>query len=507
MMLRTALYSAIAASLAFCPMAANANKDNDTLIYSSNSEPENVSPYHNSLREGVILQRHVWDNLIYRNPETGKYEPLLATSWKWIDPTTIEFKIRKGVKFHNGDALTAEDVAFTFNYVLDPKSKIINKQHVAWMAGATKVDDYTVRLKLKKPFPAALEYLSSVNPIYPAAYFKKVGLEGYSQHPVGTGPYKIVKINSGDSVEMVKNDDYFKDSPKNTATIKHLTFKVIPDGETRIAELMTGGIDWTWRIPSDQADAMREMDGIKITSAETMRVGFVILDAHGNSEQGKPFADIRVRRAVNHAISRKAISEGLVRGGSRVINTPCYVSQVGCVVEKATVYDYNPEKAKKLLAEAGYPNGFETTIYGYRDRDYAEAIVGYLRAVGIKAKLQMQKYSILRTGLRKNEIPMAYYTWGSFSMNDASAFTSAYFSGGTDDSVKDPDVVKWLTKADKTVDEKERVALYGKAIAKITKEAYWAPLFSYSTNYAYTSDLSFKAYPDEMPRFYKAHWN
>ena len=112
---------------------ALAGKANDTLVYASDTEPENVSPYHNSAREGVILARNVWDTLIYRDPKTGTYQPMLATAWKWVDPVTLEVTLREGVTFHNGDAFSAEDVAFTFNYVLTPEARTVTKQNVDWM--------------------------------------------------------------------------------------------------------------------------------------------------------------------------------------------------------------------------------------------------------------------------------------------------------------------------------------------------------------------------------------
>ena len=154
---KSMMFAAAAVAALALPSAAFANKANDTLVYASDSEPENISPYHNNLREGVIIAHLVWDTLVYRNPKTGEYEPELATSWKWVDPVTLELSLRKGVTFQDGSPFTADDVVFTFNYVLTPEAKVVTKQNVEWMAGADKVDDYTVRVRLKGPFPAALK--------------------------------------------------------------------------------------------------------------------------------------------------------------------------------------------------------------------------------------------------------------------------------------------------------------------------------------------------------------
>ncbi len=495
-----------ALALCLAPGAAMAGKANDTLVYVSDSDLENISPYHNNMREGVILMHHVWDGLVSRDVKTGKYVPLLATSWKWIDPTTLEFALRKDVKFHNGDAFTADDVVFTVNYVLTPEAKVVAKQNVMWMSGAEKVDDYTVRIKLKEPFPAAMEYLAAAVPMYPKAYFEKVGIEGFAKAPIGTGPYKIVSATSGQGVKMVKYDGYMKNSPKGTPKIGKLEFKVIPDGESRVAELMTGGVDWIWRLPSDQADSLRSVPDVSVLSSETMRVAFLVFEMQGDDPAMKPLKDERVRKAISMSIDRKAMVDNLVRGGSRVMNAACFVEQTGCVQDTVVKYSYDPAKAKALLKEAGYPNGFDTEMYAYRERDYAEAMIGYLKAVGINAKLNFLKYPAMRNELHAGRAAITMNTWGSYSVNDASAFTGNFFKGSGDDRSRDPEVKAWLTEADSTVDEAKRMELYGKALKRISEKAYVLPLFSYSANYAFTKDLSFTAYPDELPRFYAASW-
>lgn len=280
------LVAALLASLLAGP--ALAGKANDTLVYASDSEPENVSPYHNSAREGVILARNCWDTLVYRNTKTGAYEPMLATSWKWVDDTTLDLVIREGVTFHNGDALGPEDVAFTFNYVLTPEARTVTRQNVDWMKSTEVTGPHSVRIHLKQPFPAALEYLAGPTPIFPAAYFKKVGLDGFAKAPVGSGPYKIVSVDSGRGVKMERFAQYWAGSPLGTPKIGKLEFRVIPDGESRMAELMTGGVDWIWRVPSDQADQLRAAPNITILNSETMRVGFLQFDTLGRAKENSP---------------------------------------------------------------------------------------------------------------------------------------------------------------------------------------------------------------------------
>ena len=188
------------------------------------------------------------------------------------------------------------------------------------------------------------------------------------------------------------------------------------------------------------------------------------------------------------------------------MNSACFIEQFGCTDKGVPRYDYDPAKAKALLAQAGYADGFSIDLYAYREREYAEAVVGYLGAVGIKAKLNFMKYAALRELARAGKVPIYFQTWGSFSVADASAFTGAWFKGDSDDMAHDGTVSALLKKADTTVETDIRLATYEEALKMIAEKAYLVPLFSYSANYAFTSDLKFTAQPDELPRFYNSSW-
>ena len=498
---------ALTAALAcFAAGPALAGKAQDTLVYASDSEPENVSPYHNSAREGVVLARNCWDTLLWRDPASGAYAPMLATAWTWVDDTTLDLTIREGVTFHNGDALGPEDVAFTFNYVLTPEARTVTRQNVDWMKSAEVTGPRTVRIHLKAPFPAALEYLAGPTPIFPAAYFRKVGLDGFARAPVGSGPYRITKVENGRGVRMERFAGYWAGSPLGKARIGKLEFRVIPDGESRVAELMTGGVDWIWRVPSDQADQLRAAPTITVLNSETMRVGFLQFDTLSRAMPNSPLKDARVRQAISYAIDRKAMVDNLVRGASRVMNALCFVDQFGCSDQNVPRYPYDPAKAKALLKEAGYANGFEIDLGAYREREYAEAVIGYLGAVGIRVRLNYLRYAAFRDSLRAGKVSIGYQTWGSFSVNDVSAFDGVYFRGGEEDLTKDPQTIADLQAGDTATDPDKRKAAYANALQRIAGEAYALPMFSYSTNYAFTSDLTFTAQPDEVPRFYAASW-
>ena len=484
--------------------SALANKADDTLNIVWERELENVDPYFNTAREGIIVNRMTWDNLLYRDPQSMEYKPLIAKSYVWVNDTTLKFEIKEGLTFHNGEKLDADDVVFTYNWVSDPANGVKTQQNVSWIDSAEKTGPYSVQINLKEPFPAALEFVSGALPIYPQEYYTEVGPDGMGLKPVGSGPYMITNVEPGREITWKKFDNYMTDSPKGQPQIGTVIQRTIPERNTQIAELLAGKADWMWRVPADQAERLSADGKVTIVNEQTFRIGYLTLDASGTTGD-TPLKDVRVRQAINHAIDRKAIVEALVRGKSEVVNAACFPSQFGCT-QDVTVYEYNPEKAKELLKEAGYPDGFTIDFYAYRDRDYAEAMMGFLGEVGIKANFNYLKYATLRDKIRSKEVPMAAMTWGSYSINDVSAITSHFFKHGADDMALDDKVKALLEKGDTTVDSAVREAAYKEALQIIADQAYWVPLWSYNTNYAFSNDLNFTPSSDEIPRFFTASW-
>ena len=509
MQARYVLGAGMAAVIGLTSHAALAGKANDTLVYATDKEVNTAIPPYNNLRETVIIGHNVWDGLIYRDPETFEYKPLLATSYKWVDPLTMEFELRRGVKFHDGSDFDADDVVSTVNHLARPDSGVLSKVYYEWMKSAEKIDDHKVRLRLANPFPGALEMLSGPIVMFPAGIWDKAkkdaaGKPDYGTVPtIGTGPYKIAEIVQSQSIKMVRNDAYY-DGPKPKPKIKNLTFRTITDKETQIAELLTGGVDWIWDVAKEKAEDIKAMPGVQVVNADTMRVSYISMDAAGRAGD-TPFKDIRVRKAIAHAIDRDSIVKNLVGGAARVVHSACYPTQFGCT-DEVPKYEYNPQKAKQLLAEAGHPNGFSTDIYAYRERHYTEAVMGYLAAVGIKTSLKFMQYQALRQIVWDGKAPLAHMTWGSSSVNDVSAFTSLFFNGERDDYCRDPEIIAALKEGDTSVDPEVRKLAYKKALVKIQELACWLPMFTYSKYYVFSDKLNFKPPPDEVPAFYTASW-
>jgi len=514
MLIRNSLAAFVASAALLVPVtSANAGKAEDTLVWSTATEVDTVDIYYQNLREVVIMAHQMCDTLIYREPDTMEYQPLLATSWTWTTPTQLDIELRKGVKFHNGDTFGAEDVAYTYNHTTAEDSGVVTREVVDWMKRVEVTGKHSVRIHLHQPFPPALEFLSGITPIYPEGHYEDApevpAAEGTRKdygavQPVCTGPYKLEEMEPGRSVTLTRNEEYFEDSPKGQPDIGTLKFVSIADTESQLAELMTGGIDWIWSVPRENADQIDAREGLTVKQAATMRVSFLNMDSAGRTGEN-PFQDIRVRRAVNHAIDKEALAANLVGSAARVLHSACFPTQFGCT-QDVRQYPYDPEKARALLAEAGYPEGFETPLFAYRNRPYTEAVIGYLGEIGIDASLKFMQWKALRPKIYNDETRFAHLTWGSQGVNDIANITPHYFTSGPDDYDRDEVVKELLEKGNQETNPDKRKAIYKDALQRIAEKAYWAPLFSYARFYAFTSDLNFEPTPDEIAHFYRASW-
>lgn len=497
-------------ALALTTTAGLAGKSDDTLNWATDREIAVVDPYYNNTRELVVQGHMGWDGLLFRDAETGEFKPLLATKWAWKDNVTMEVELRKGVKFHDGSDFDADDVVYTMNFTSNKDNGVLTYRGVNWIKKATKIDSHKVRIDLHKPFPAALAYLANAVFMMPSGHYdnaptKADGKKDFAAvKPVGTGPYKFVEVKAGEHVLWEKNTSYFKGGPKGQPQIGKIRFRTIKESNTQLAEILTGGLDWIWDVPKEQAERLKAQGKLTVENAKTFRVSYMAFDVDGDSGQTF-FKDKRVRMAVAHAINREAITKNLVGPASVVIHSACHPDQFGCT-QDVKKWEYNPDKAKALLKEAGYPNGFEFDIYAYRQREYTEAVIGDLAKVGIKAKLTYIQYRKLRDLVWKGKTPINHMTWGSYSIPDVSAITSHFFTNGRDDPAKDPRTKELLAIADTATDPEERKKNYAKALGIVSGELYWLPMFTYAKYYVFSKDLDFKTTSDEIPRFYTAKW-
>ncbi len=489
---------------------AEAGKSDASLNVAFPREVRTVDGLYSRIRENDILGLLVDDALYYVDHNTLKVTPLAAELHKFVDDKTLDIKIRDNITFHDGSPMTAEDAAYTLNWTIDPAGKTLYQSRVAhWLAKAEAIDKKTLRLHMKAPYAMVF---------YDLCYYTKVRKKG-SYHPNGkadpnatnlklngSGPFRIVEFTPGQQIVLERYEGYRKDSAKGFPSIKKITIRTIPDYSTQAAELMSGGVDWAFNVPTDIAEDVGKSGRAQFVGAPSMRVGFIVMDAAGIVQKDGPMTKKKVRQAINYAIDREGIVKNLVKGTSKALYTACNPMQFGCD-QDVTKYPYDPAKAKKLLAEAGYADGFALELWGTRDRPVLEAIVAQLTAVGIKAKLHYVKGSALSKARKAHKLIAYYNTSGSFSIPDAGAIVPDKFLPKSDRNFsQDPEVTKAVDAANATYDPEARKKAFSEALKRIAAEAYWAPTHVYTLNYLLANGLEFQTPNDGMQRLFLAKW-
>jgi peptide/nickel transport system substrate-binding protein len=501
--LRGALLAAGATLATAVP--ALAQKSADTLRITWRDAIPDVDPYYNPQRTGMVVAFQAFDCLVYRDPVTMEIKPALATSWKQVDATTIDFTLREGVTFQNGDPFTADDVVYTINTIIHDKQVSIPAYYV-FFAGAEKIDAFHVRLKLTGVSPAVMEYLAMVTPIWPQAYREKIGADAYARAPIGTGPYKITKVDGTTEIDLERYDGYYAGSPKGRPAIRYIKIHEVPDATTELTELLGGKADWIWGYNADQFANIARMPNLQSLRFGTMRVHVMTIDAAGRTGADNPLTKLKVRQAIISAIDRETMAKQLIQGDSRVIDTPCFPTQFGCDVAAAVKYPYDPARAKQLLAEAGYPNGFDTELVSYDSPQIGATMQNYLKAVGINLRIQQLQIGAAIQMAEAGKAPLYAGSWGSNSINDVSAFMPYWLGGGLDDYARDADVQSLLKQAGASVDPELRRKAYGEAIHLATERVDFVPLFSDVRYVAFSKQLEFQGFQDDLPRFYLSSW-
>jgi len=473
---------------------AIAGKKDDNFRFAFAREVNSLNIIHLSQIEAMMLSRVLYDTLLYADPKTGKMSGLLATSWNWIDDNTVEFDLRKGVRFHNGEEFDADDVVATVGYVTDFKNKFrAQRSRFGWIKKAEKLDKYKVRLQSKRPFPIAEEILSGHLIMWPNEYTAEHGHLIHTTKPVGTGPYKLAEAEPGKKIILKANKDYF-DGPKPKAQIGTITARFIPEIQTRVAEILAGGIDFIQDVPEDQAKNLSLNPNIEVAYGITPRFTWLSMDVMGRSGD-TPMKQLKVRQAVSHAINRESIVKNLVGGVSKPINANCHPEQFLCP-QDVTTYPYDPAKAKRLLAEAGYAGGFSITLLSWAAdptlRAVGEAVQEDLRTIGVRAKFETYPMPTWIKTMRQGKSNMSLVSWGGGSYDVYLALPNFFLLSSKSAYVQDKQVDGWLKQAGNTRDNKVRRELYVKLYKRITDQAYTVPLYANSYNYVFSKEVDFK---------------
>jgi peptide/nickel transport system substrate-binding protein len=397
--------------------------------------------------------------------------PSLAESWSASeDGLTYEFVLRQGTKFHNGEPVTAEDVRYSFERYRGT-SRDMMKERVA----AVETPDLRhVRFKLKKPWPDFLTFYGSATGagwIVPKKYVEKVGEEGFKKAPIGAGPYKFVSFNPGVELVLESFDQYWRKPP----VVKRLVLKVIPEETTRLAALKRGEVDVVYSIRGELAEELRSTPGL--TLKPTLVLGAFHLVFPDQWDPKSPWHDKRVRLAANLAIDRDTINQALTLGYSKVTGSIIPYNFEFFWQPPLPVYD--PAKAKQMLAEAGYPNGFDAGEY-YCDGSYAnlgEAVLDNMLAVGIRAKLRPLERAAFFSGYGEKKFKnIIQYASGAFG-NAATRIEAFIAKGGTYVYGSYPDIDELFEQQAADLDYKRREATLHKIQQLMYEKAITAPIW------------------------------
>ena len=502
-----AALAAMALAIAGPAMPSLAQTPPNVLIVGQIAEPQSLDPHTVTATNDFRILVNIYDGLVRYKDGTLEVEPALAESWTISDDgKTYRFKLRQGIKFHDGSDFNAEAVKFNFDRMLKEDHPFYNTGpfplsfNFSSIEAVNAIDPTTVEFKLKEPFAPFLSNLA-----YPTGLIvspeavKKYGKE-FGRHPSGTGPFKFAEWQSGQRVVVERNPDYWDGAPALEAVV----FRPITDPNTRVAEMMAGGLDVMVEVPPDNLATFKQDANFAVAEQAGPHVWFTIL----NAKTG-PFADKKVRQAANYAVNKQALVDNVLQGSATVAAGPIPPA-FNWVEDKTEAYPYDPEKAKALLAEAGVTNP-EITFYvteggsGMLDPiTMGAAIQADLQAVGFKVKIETYEWNTflgrVNTGLegKADMAEMAwmtndpdtvpYLTLRTDALPDKGGFNSGYYSN--------PQLDALLEKARTSNSQAERGKLYGEVQAIVHDDAPWLFVANWKQNAVTTAAVKgFKLQP------------
>jgi peptide/nickel transport system substrate-binding protein len=458
-------------------------------VYSLNPYAVNTSPLQ-------AVWGSIMEPLIDADYEKRGYRGVLAESWQ-MKGTRLQFNLRKGIRFHDGAPLTSRDVLASFKRILTDKQSLQapNLQNIGEMDAP---DEHTVVLTLKKADANALEDINS------RVIMKQITAEKMGEadnKPIGTGPFKFTSWERSGQFVLRRNDAYWGKAPR----IDEVIYKSIQEDAARIAALEAGQVDLISNVPPHEVARLKANPRLRVQQVQGLRPIFLIL-----SPAYKPMDNPKVRRAITHAIDRERIIKHILEGYAYPLNG-LLSPQVFGYEPSAKAYPYDPEKAKQMLSEAGFPNGVEIDYYSPtgrypKDREVAQVIVEQLSKVGIKANLKTPEWSIFNTDYKNGKYQ--FYLTGRGSLTDADTLFQQYFrTGATRRTLgySNPKLDELLDQEQLTFDVKKREKLLWEAHRIILEDAPAIPLWNAMDIYAYRADLVWTAPPDEKVQLKDAY--
>ncbi len=474
-----------------CGSAAAGPKD--TVVIAQGVDPGTLDPQNHYETPAFNVLLNIYETLLLRSDDM-KLQPLLASSWKLVNDTTWEFKLQKGVKFHNGEDFNAAVVKFSLERIADPKNKLKQTTLVGIIDRVEIVDDYTVRITTTKPYPYLDAQLGHIGAMMPPKYTQEKGPAYIAANPVGTGPYKFARWVKDDHLTLEANEKYWRGAPK----IKKVIFRPIPEATTRVAGLQTQELDIIVNIPPHLSRLMDWKGRSAVAKVPSSRVIFMGFE----TTKGGPAADKRVRQAICQAIDIDKIIKKTLEGNGIRLGTPFTKYHFGYDAA-IQPYPFNPEKAKKLLAEAGYPNGFDFVLNSptgryLNDKEVSEAVAGDLRKVGINTTVRIGEWGGYMNMLYAHKGGPSYILgWGGATFDADATLFPLLRTGQVLSHYSNPALDALIEEGRSIMDKAKRQKIYSQAAKLVNEDAAWAYGYQQVDIYGVSERVNWKPRPDE----------
>ncbi|MGH7392311.1 MAG: ABC transporter substrate-binding protein [Candidatus Rokuibacteriota bacterium] len=452
----------------------------------------------------------MFDMLLERDQNLKLVPGLAAEMPRLVAPTTWEFKLRKGVKFHNGEDFNADAVKFSIERLVNPANKLRGSSSFAPIDRVEIVDPFTVRIHTKKPWPTFLAHLALRQAsMYPPKEYAGKDTAAVSRNPIGTGPYKFVRWSKDEEIVMEANPGYWRGAPR----IKTVVFKPIPDDAVRVAALQNGEIDIAVNIPPHLANIIEKHPKIFLSTAPSIRTIQLMIYTHQmdashkpTGPYGGPTADKRVRQAIAYAVDADEIIKGVMDG--KAVRVPTMLTSMHFGHDsslKPRTQDL--ARVKKLLTEAGFPNGVDIVLHGpqgryVRDKEVAEAVTGQLTKAGIRTTLRTHEFvSYLNNMVYVHKAgPVWLIGWGHPTMDAEAIYVPLFKSPNIFVNWHHGDFNGMVEEAQTMMDEKKRLAQYHRINKLWIEETPAVPLYQQIDLYGANKRLVWKARSDELIR-------
>jgi peptide/nickel transport system substrate-binding protein len=469
------------------PVAAQTAKE--VLTIDAPNDAATLDPHVQWDTDSYGVYRNIFDNLLTRDA-AGKIVPQIATAWRFVDDTHVEFDIRPNVKFQDGTPLSADDVVFSVKRITNPSFKSPQLSQFDQIADAEALGPTKVRLTMHKPYPVLLAQLVKLS-IVPKAYIEKVGDQSFNLKPLGSGPYRVRGWQKGVQVTLDANDSYWGGKPP----FKTVTFRAVPDVSTRVADLKTGRADLIRLLPADQAIALKSDARLAVLSVPTERVGYLAM----NSQAG-PTKDVRVRRAIAYAIDKQGLVDALLQGFGKPVDSIGAEPIFGYFPDIAG-YPYDSTKARALIKDAGAAGAAMTFLTSPAfDRQVVEAIQQMINDIGLKVEVVTLDHATFlrrRQGTPADAGGLALGVW-SCACQDADGIIFPLFrSGSTWSKYANPTYDAAVDAARSVLDESKRLAEYRKAYEILRDDVPGLGLYQAFASYGARKELKWRPTPNE----------